>query len=291
MRVIEHFDTDIIAKADGRRPVDAKSVDALADSILAVGLRTPITVRIVDGWKDDDGLVVDGQPVLVTGAHRLEAVRKLGWKKVECFVFDDDDESAAEMWEIDENLCRHELTATETAEHLARRKAIWEARELAGTTCPTQPETDSRGQKKSSQQSEGFATETAKATGKSKKDVNRSVKRGNDVCQEARDLIRNTKLDTGSTLDKLAKLEPDEQVAYIQETLDAIKDKERRDALKAERQERDRESKRLREEARDEVCSFLCNLMSGKDWAYFIDVVERSGGSVRAESLRRWQSP
>ena len=54
-------------------------------------------------------------------------------------------------------------------------------------------------------QDEGFAASTAAATGKSKAAVNKAIRRATAVCQEARDLIRGTALDTGSYLDGLAK--------------------------------------------------------------------------------------
>ncbi|MDO8864135.1 ParB N-terminal domain-containing protein [Haliea sp. E1-2-M8] len=211
MRQIERLSPSIIEAPPGRREVDGKAVDALARSIERMGLRTPITVRIVDNYVDTDGVVVDGQPMLVTGAHRLEAVRKLGLDKIECYIFDGDSDIDAELWEIDENLCRHELTPTEVAEHSAKRKELWEARRIqdaaeSGSTCATL-EVNGRG-------NEGFATDTAKASGQSKASVNRAVKRGNEVCQEARDLIRGTKLDTGAMLDKLVKMEPQQQVEY-----------------------------------------------------------------------------
>lgn len=52
---------------------------------------------------------------------------------------------------------------------------------------------------------EEFASETAAVTGKDKSTINRAIRRATAVCQEARDLIRGTALDTGSDLDSLAK--------------------------------------------------------------------------------------
>ena len=54
-------------------------------------------------------------------------------------------------------------------------------------------------------QTEGFAASTSEVTGKSKTAVNKAIRRATAVCQEARDLIRGTALDTGSYLDSLAK--------------------------------------------------------------------------------------
>jgi sulfiredoxin len=58
---------DIYVQAKRRATLDPKTVDEIAESILLVGLRTPILVR-----RDA------ARFVLVEGLHRLEACRKLG---------------------------------------------------------------------------------------------------------------------------------------------------------------------------------------------------------------------
>lgn len=61
---------------------------------------------------------------------------------------------------------RSELTATQQAEHLAKRKELWAAKE-SGTSGPT---LTGRGNKQ-------FAAETAEATGVSKRMVNKATAR------------------------------------------------------------------------------------------------------------------
>jgi ParB-like chromosome segregation protein Spo0J len=129
MRRVEQFRVEFVASLPGRRNVDQQAVERLASSISEIGLQTPITVRIVDGYVDGDGVVVDGQPVLVTGAHRLAAVRSLGWERVECFVMEDGTEIDAEMWEISENLHRAELSTLERSEQVARWVRLAEERQ------------------------------------------------------------------------------------------------------------------------------------------------------------------
>jgi len=92
-----------------RSPLDEAVVGALAESIGKLGLRTPITV------------VADGEDLfLVSGRHRLEAARRLGWDSIDAFtVFDDPDGDEVRLWEISENLHRAELTVQERAEHIA----------------------------------------------------------------------------------------------------------------------------------------------------------------------------
>ncbi len=175
------------------RAVDPKKVSALAESIDVIGLQTPITV-----WDDD------GAPTLVAGAHRLQAVKKLGWEWIDV-VFTSADEIDRQLWEIDENLIRSELTPTQEAEHLAKRKELWGARRVSGQIVP----------KPQGGRPQGFAGETADATGVSRKQVNRAVARAEKVTEEVRDEIRGTDLDKGVVLDELAKTPPEEQKAKL----------------------------------------------------------------------------
>lgn len=71
---------DIIVP-EGRRPLDPQKVAEIAASIKVVGLLSPIGVdgRIYE--EIPDGFTY--MPLtLVWGAHRLEACRSLGWKKI-----------------------------------------------------------------------------------------------------------------------------------------------------------------------------------------------------------------
>ncbi len=85
---------------------------------------------------------------------------------------------------IDKNLCRSELTSTEQAEHLAKRKELWEAREQKAAQVAPKLKTESN--PKGAGRSDGFASDTAKSTGRDKSTINRALKRANEVCQEAR---------------------------------------------------------------------------------------------------------
>jgi ParB/RepB/Spo0J family partition protein len=91
------------------RAVDQENIDNLAASMATIGLRTPITV------------VVGGEDVrLVSGLHRLEAAKKLGWTSIDAFeVMVETDDTTIRLWEISENLHRVDLTVQERAEHVA----------------------------------------------------------------------------------------------------------------------------------------------------------------------------
>jgi hypothetical protein len=280
---IDRVVVGVIDIGDRLRSVSDEKVAQIAESMNRVGLINPITL-----YSAKDETVS-----LIAGAHRLAAAKHLGWEEIDAVVIGGN-EIDAKLTEIDENLCRHELSATEIAEHLSKRKELWEAREKAkaaaqaednnGTSCPTIPKAGPGRPKE-------FASDAAAVTGTSKRDINRNVKRADAVCQEARDLIRNTKLDSGAMLDKLAKMTAEEQVSYTQDQLAALRDKEMRDALREEGEARAREAKALREAARDECLNFLCTMMNARDWARLIDVIERAGGSIRADQLRQWQAP
>jgi len=95
------------------RPLNAERVADLERSIGALGLQHLITVRYTDN-KPTPLSAVDHarQAVLIAGAHRLQAVKNLGWSEIPIREFDGDDR-AARMWEIAENLHRAELTELE----------------------------------------------------------------------------------------------------------------------------------------------------------------------------------
>ena len=63
---------DIYVPLKRRRTLDPETVDAIAESMLEVGQKTPILVR-VDGARY----------VLVEGLHRLEACKALGGETIE----------------------------------------------------------------------------------------------------------------------------------------------------------------------------------------------------------------
>lgn len=110
VRKVEIINSEFIKIGPRHRELREEQVSSLMLSISKIGLKTPITVR--QPIEDDDVF-------LIAGAHRLEACKRLGMEEIEAFVVEDDDEDAARMWEIAENLHRAELTALERDEHVS----------------------------------------------------------------------------------------------------------------------------------------------------------------------------
>ena len=95
---------DDITINDSRRAVNSATVKKLAQSIEAVGLQHPITVKRKDGGY-----------LLIAGRHRLEACKKLGRDYVVAGIVTMTKDEAR-LWEISENLHRAKLSNIEKAE-------------------------------------------------------------------------------------------------------------------------------------------------------------------------------
>jgi ParB family chromosome partitioning protein len=188
------------------RSINSDRVNQIADSILDVGLQSPIVVRLAA--SEDTGTERSYQ--LLTGNHRYAALQKLKRATIPAIIVDADD-LRAEIIVIDENLCRENLTAAQQASAIARRKEIYEK---------LHPETSHGGNRKSSRQlgnlkSERFTKVTAAATGRSERDVQRLATRAEKIGPAALQQIEGTCLDSGSNLDALAALPAAERESAI----------------------------------------------------------------------------
>ena len=200
-------------KASGQpRQLVTEAVDKLAASIKAVGLLQPITVRpcsIMDG-----GLAAKGHQI-IAGHHRVAACRALGWTEIDAIVVDAAEHLQAELMEIDENLCRAELTASQRASAIKRRRQIWEAlhpEEIqVGKVCPPESVT---GYKQPPPQEKGFAASTAAVSGESKRSINQHLARA-DALGDDLERIKGTSLDKGVELDALKDMPEPERKELI----------------------------------------------------------------------------
>jgi ribosome-associated translation inhibitor RaiA len=173
-------------------------VEKLADSVAKLGIQVPVSV--IEG---------EGGYTLVAGLHRLEACRRLGIEQIPCIVMEGG-EIDAQLWEVDENLMRSELSPIERAAHLKRRKQLWERKSAESGEQPPEP-------KEPEKVTEAFVEETAEVTGETKATVNRDLRRADSVEEagySAESLV-GTALDKGCELDALCKLEAEERRELI----------------------------------------------------------------------------
>lgn len=184
------------------RDIVQANVDMLKASIEQVGLIQPIRVRPA-------GVIVRGLGEqgfqIVAGHHRVAAARALGWVEIDAIV-DTAEHLQAELMEIDENLCRAELTASQRAQAIKRRKQIWEA--LHPNSVQTLDEKKDRGRPTE------FATETAKVSGQSRSGIYQHLARAEAIGDDL-ERVTGTSLDKGVELDALAKLPEPERKDLI----------------------------------------------------------------------------
>ena len=170
-------------------------VAALASSMDQLGLQIPIDVYCNEC----------GNLALVAGLHRLLAARKLGWDQIRARVLQLDDVNR-QLWEIDENLMRAELSPLERADHHAKRKRLLEARGEVQTH---------GGDRRSSDQVahlESYADEAAKKTGASPATIRRDVRRSEGIAEDVKPALAHlSKEATGADLDALASATPERQ--------------------------------------------------------------------------------
>lgn len=196
------------------RGLDEAQIEAIKDSVLAIGLLNPITVYPRDLIRG--GLSVPGFG-LIAGAHRLEAYRRIGYEEIPASVVDLSD-LEAQLAECDENLCRAELSPADRARFVKRRKDAYEA--LYPQARHGSPGVSRQvGDLRERNENQRFTADTAAKTGQSERAVQRDAERGEKVIPEAMDMVRGTKLDTGAYLDKLKRLTPNDQVTAVKRDL------------------------------------------------------------------------
>lgn len=187
---IERVMVDAIEVHPRLRAVNDDAVKVMMESMADLGLQTPITVR----WT------ADSECVLVAGATRLEAAKRLGWRHIDTTPFEGS-EVSARLWEIAENLHRSELTVADRAEHIEewRRLTVEGVSQLA---TPTQPD-------------EAGVRKTAASLGISKEEVSRAKKIAS-LSPEAKAAAKEAGLDDNqSALLAAAKKPAEEQAAEV----------------------------------------------------------------------------
>jgi ParB family chromosome partitioning protein len=213
MSALVTIPVEMIEPGQRLRGLSEAQVVGLMNSIGDVGLLNPITVcarEIVRG-----GMMVQGYG-LVAGAHRLEAVTRLGLVDIAANVVTLSD-LECQIAECDENLCGTTLSKAERAIFVKRRKDAYEA---------LHPETRNGGDRRGPDRQVGelktsdrFTADTAAKTGQSERVVQRDAERGSKISEKALSLVKGSKLDNGTYLDKLKKVPDAEQVAKVRSDL------------------------------------------------------------------------
>jgi ParB family chromosome partitioning protein len=190
---------DDITVPERHREVDNEKVAMLVESMREVGQINPVIV-----FRAEDG---SGPVILVAGRHRLAAARQLGLTAIDA-VFVEGDELKRELVEIDENLCRSELSPADLAVAIHRRKAIYLELHPATAHGGNQGE---GGKFEPSRQSgdtvDRFTKDTADKTGMSERTIQRNDERARKVGEDNLRKIAGTSLDRAGELDALAKLD------------------------------------------------------------------------------------
>lgn len=235
-----------ISLQDRIQQVDPAKVRGLAESMTEIGLLHPIVVNRTTISRQ--GVLEPGY-VLISGAHRLEAAKSLGWTEIDVTLSDLSGWHAI-LAECDENLCGSHLTPSARALFTRKRKEAYEA---------LHPETrhgatgNGRAESRKLCDSTRFTADTAARTGKSERAVQLDAERGEKIAPEVLQEIQGTDLDKGVVLDRLAKQPSAEaQLAAI-----------RREQDTAEAHRRNRQSDR--NIALSEAASFADWLMARTD--------------------------
>jgi ParB-like chromosome segregation protein Spo0J len=184
-----------------------------------------------------------GRYEVVAGAGRVEVARRRGRMEIAARVIPSGPEfdGLAELVQIDENLVRVDPPPAERDKLIRRRKELWERRhpEAVGSGVL------SAAGKKSAAKREGtcdaasqvpsFVSETARATGKSKRGVQRSLARTEKAGPEVATAYERSEV-SPAQVDELAKLPKDKQEAVLAKIKGKTRDETRQAVREAQGQ-------------------------------------------------------
>jgi len=203
------------------RVANQDKVKELSESIGQYGLINPIGI--------------DQNYNLICGLHRLEACKLLKREQVECNMIPIDyTETLAQMYEIDENLVRNDLSAFERAEYLGKRYELFKILalnegDIANSTIHknknefTDKMSVSDKKQKVGRPKEGytdFVNETAKKTNLSTRTVERDLRISKNISKEIKEAIKDTPVAKNKTLlNTIAGVKPEKQSEALQEAL------------------------------------------------------------------------
>lgn len=194
------LDMALVYPSDSGRPVVGAQVERLAESLSAIGLRQPITVRTATRFLN--GVESDAFEI-VAGRHRYEAAIKLKWSEIDAFVMEASADDA-ELWEIDENFARAELSDAQRADHHVRRMRILIDKGLV-------KDAPKGGRPRNGEKSASYSEQASASLGVSKRTVQVDLQRGKNITPDVLAEVAGTPLDKGVVLDELARTAPADQ--------------------------------------------------------------------------------
>ncbi len=180
---------------------------------------------------------------VIAGAGRVEADRRAGLKEITATVIPEGPEYdwLAEMVRIDENLRRVDPLPAERDELIRRRKTLWEQRhpEAVGTGVLSAAGKKSAAKRKgtcdAASQVDSFVSETARATGESKRNVQRSLARSEKASPNVAAAYECSEV-SPAQVDELAKLPKDKQEAVLAKVKGKTRDQTRQAVREAQGQ-------------------------------------------------------
>lgn len=197
--------------SDRLRPVDEDHAMFIAAGMADEGLKTPIEVRPNKRKK--------GHYLGVAGGHRFRGAQILGWEEIECEVLDISADEAR-LREINENVYRVELSDLDRAVFLAEKKRLYEK---------LHPGTKHGGARAEHVAIFGdlaprFTEETCERLGYSERTLQRVIARAK-IDPAVRAKIAGSRIArTGSELDALLRLPPEQQLAAVDLILSGSED-------------------------------------------------------------------
>ncbi|WP_457798137.1 ParB/RepB/Spo0J family partition protein [Methylocystis sp. S23] len=180
------------------RTLDRAWAEAIAANMAERGQLQPILVR-----QEGERFRV------IAGEHRYEGAKMLGWTMIDCSVVGEEvSDEELELYEIDENLFRNDLSPLERDISLARRKELYERLSPNAAT--------HGGDRKSKRQNVAliaFSKDAARKTGLNKRTIERSVARIRNLAPEVIAALRGSPIaDNASEIEALSKMPRDQQI-------------------------------------------------------------------------------
>ncbi len=196
----ERVSIDVIEISPSHRRANPATVASLAESLGRIGLMQPIQVYAPD----------DQTALLVSGRHRLEAARSLGWEEIDAFLVDGD-KIDLRLREISENLHRSELTVQERSDQIAEWAELVEQKDQFAQLAQIESKrADGRGHR-----TEGGNSKAARDLGLDRDQVRRA-KQIASITPEAKAAAEKAGIDDNqSKLLAVAKEDPAKQVAKV----------------------------------------------------------------------------